>query len=290
MKVIGSAFVEFSPSVLHKNIEDVRSFRKGIGGSGANIAIAEARLGAKPQLISAVGGDRFGHFIINELEKEKVECTHVSVEKEYLTGISFYELDAEGRSNYYFYRFPGISMPEEKLMLRGIKFEREEIVTITEAAIRGAEPELDIEALKGARIFYEPNIRKTFWNEQLRERTMKVIEKAYAVFPNREELSLITGIKDIEEGAEELLKHTKLVVVKMGSEGARAFFEKRSFTAQGIEIEAKCEIGAGDTFHGAFVAALTEGKDLSEALLLANRAAAFRVATGRFPRKRDLFT
>ncbi len=287
MKVIGSAFVEFSPSAIHKNIEDVRSFRKGIGGSGANIAIAEARLGAKPQLVSAVGGDRFGQFIINELEKEKVECTHVSVEKEYLTGISFYELDAEGRSNYYFYRFPGISMPEEKLMLRGIKFEKEEIVTITEAAIRGAEP--DIEALSGARIFYEPNIRKAFWNEQLRERTMKVIENAYAVFPNREELSLITGIKGIEEGAEELLKRTKLVVVKMGSEGAKAFFEKRSFYAPGIEIEAKCEIGAGDTFHGAFVAALTGGKDLSEALLLANRAAAFRVATGKFPRKKDLF-
>jgi sugar/nucleoside kinase (ribokinase family) len=288
MKVIGSAFVEFSPSTIHKNIEDVRSFRKGIGGSGANIAIAEARLGAKPQLVSAVGGDRFGRFIINELEKEGVDCAHVSVEKEYLTGISFYELDTKGKSNYYFYRFPGISMPEEKLMLRGIKFEKEEIVTVTEAAIRGAEP--DIEALSEARIFYEPNIRKTFWNEQLRERTMRVIEKAYAVFPNREELSLITGIKGFEEGAEELLKHTKLVVVKMGSKGARAFFEKKSFYAPGIEIEAKCEIGAGDTFHGAFVAALTEGKDLSEALLLANRAAAFRVATGRFPRKRDLFT
>lgn len=288
MKVIGSAFVEFSPSAIHKNIEDVRSFRRGIGGSGANIAIAEARLGTKPQLVSAVGGDRFGQFIINELEKEGIECTNVSVEKEYLTGISFYELDAEGRSNYYFYRFPGISMPEEKLMLRGIKFEKEEIVTITEAAIRGAEP--DMEALSGARIFYEPNIRKAFWNEQLRERTMKVIENAYAVFPNREELSLITGTKGIDEGAEELLKHTKLVVVKMGSEGARAFFEKRSFSAPGIEIEAKCEIGAGDTFHGAFVAALTEGKDLSEALLLANRAAAFRVATGKFPRKKDLFT
>ncbi|MDY6985365.1 MAG: PfkB family carbohydrate kinase [Candidatus Thermoplasmatota archaeon] len=288
MKVIGSAFVEFSPSAIHKNIEDVRSFRRGIGGSGANIAIAEARLGTKPQLVSAVGGDRFGQFIINELEKEGIECTNVSVEKEYLTGISFYELDAEGRSNYYFYRFPGISMPEEKLMLRGIKFEKEEIVTITEAAIRGAEP--DMEALSGARIFYEPNIRKAFWNEQLRERTMKVIENAYAVFPNREELSLITGTKGIDEGAEELLKHTKLVVVKMGSEGARAFFEKRSFSAPGIKIEAKCEIGAGDTFHGAFVAALTEGKDLSEALLLANRAAAFRVATGKFPRKKDLFT
>jgi len=69
MKVIGSAFVEFFPSSINQNIEDVRSFRKGIGGSGANIAIAEARLGAKTQLISAVGNDPFGHFVLAHLKK-----------------------------------------------------------------------------------------------------------------------------------------------------------------------------------------------------------------------------
>jgi sugar/nucleoside kinase (ribokinase family) len=286
MKVIGSAFVELFPSRSYESIEKVRSFRKGVGGSGANIAMAEARLGAKPELISAVGNDPFGHFVINTLEKSGVDCSNMSVE-ECLTGVSFYELDREGRSSYYFYRFPGISMPEEKLNIRAHTFEEGEIVTLTEAAIRGES--FDINALSNARIFYEPNIRGTFWNEQLRERTMRVIERAYAVFPNGEELSLITGRKDVDKGAEELLSHVKLVIVKMGSHGVKAFSGKGSFSVPGIDVKVKCEVGAGDTFHGAFAVMLEEGKSLRDAVMLANRAAAFRVATGKFPGKKDLF-
>jgi len=285
MKVIGSAFVELFPSKIHEDIEKVRSFRKGVGGSGANIAMAEAKLGAKPELISAVGNDPFGSFVIDKLERSGVDCAHVSVE-ECFTGVSFYELDREGRSGYYFYRFPGISMPEEKLDIRAHTFEEGEVVTLTEAAIR--EGSFDIDALSSARIFYEPNIRKTFWNEQLRERTMGIIERSYAVFPNCEELSLITGRKDVDEGAEELLSHVKVVIVKMGGNGVKAFSKKGSFSVPGIDVEVKCEVGAGDTFHGAFVVMLEEGKSLRDAVMLANRAAAFRVATGKFPGKKDL--
>jgi 5-dehydro-2-deoxygluconokinase len=284
MKVIGSAFVEFFPSKTHEDIERVRSFRKGIGGSGANIAIAEARMGARPQLISAVGDDPLGRFIKSTLVSEGVDCSHVRCERGYLTGISFYELDREGRSNYYFYRFPGVSMPEERLGLEDVDFGEDEIVTVTEAALRGTELRLP----EGVRIFYEPNIRKVFWNEQLKKRTKAVIDKAYAVFPNREELSLITESDDIERGAEMLLKHAELVVVKLGRYGARAFSRSGSFTAAGIDVKVRSDIGAGDTFHGVFVSLLSEGKSIGEVLETANRAAAFRVATGRFPKRKDL--
>jgi len=284
MKVIGSAFVEFFPSKIREDMENVRSFRRGIGGSGANIASVEARMGARPQLISAVGDDPFGRFIRAALTKDGVDCSHVRVERGYLTGVSFYELDREGRSGYRFYRFPGVSMPEERLTLDGIEFAEGETVTVTEAALRGAELRLP----DGVRIFYEPNIRDAFWNERLRERTMAVIDRAYAVFPNREELALITGSVDVERGAEILLRHTELVVVKLGGNGVRAFSRSGSLSAPGIKVEVRSDIGAGDTLHGVFVSMLSEGRDVGEALEVANRAAAFRVATGRFPRRRDL--
>ena len=286
MKVIGSAFVEFFPSSINQDIEDVRSFRKGIGGSGANIAIAEARLGARTQLISAVGKDPFGRFVLAYLKKERIDCTTVREEEGYKTGISFYEVDRDGRSGYYFYRFPGISMPEERIDLSEVEFENGEIVSLTEAAIRSKR--FDVEHLRRTEIFYEPNIRKEFWTEELRKKTMTVVKKSHAVFPNREELYLLTGERNSEKGAKVLLKYADLVVVKLGKDGAELFTKKDHFTVSGLKVKPKSEIGAGDTFHASFISALCDGKEAGEALIQANKAAAFRVATGKFPRKRNI--
>jgi fructokinase len=78
MKVIGSAFVVFVPNKFLKCIKDINIFKKEIGGSGANIAIAEARLEAKTSLITKVGEDIFGDFIIEKLKKEGVDVKYIN--------------------------------------------------------------------------------------------------------------------------------------------------------------------------------------------------------------------
>jgi len=115
---------------------------------------------------------------------------------------------------------------------------------------------------------------------------MAVVKESHAIFPNREELHLLTGERDVERGAKTLLKYTDLVVVKLGKNGAELFTKKDHFAVSGLSVKPKSEIGAGDTFHAAFVSAISEGKEPGEALARANRAAAFRVATGKFPRKK----
>jgi fructokinase len=286
MKVIGSAFVEFIPNRFFKKIEEISIFKREIGGSGANIAIAETRLGGKTALVTKVGDDPFGNFIVEELKGKNIDTKYVEKEAGYKTGLSFHEIDERGDSNYHFYRFPGTSRPEENIDLSGIGFSKNEAVSLTEAAIRGKLEILDY--LEGTRIFYEPNIRKDFWNEKLREKTMNVAKKCYAMLPNRNELKLITKEKEIKRGAKTLLKYLSLVVVKMGKERAEIFTENERIRVEGISISPKFEIGAGDTFHGAFVVEFSKSGDLEKALRFANSAAAFRVGKGRFPGRKEL--
>ena len=58
---------------------DIQSFGAFVGGSPLNIAVGCSRLGLKPALLTGVGKDQVGDFIINFLKKEKVETQFIPV-------------------------------------------------------------------------------------------------------------------------------------------------------------------------------------------------------------------
>ena len=61
---VGAAFV------------DIKSFAAYIGGSPTNISVGVRRLGLNPALITGLGEDPVGDFILNFLEKEGVDVTY----------------------------------------------------------------------------------------------------------------------------------------------------------------------------------------------------------------------
>ena len=52
---------------------DIKSFAAYVGGSPTNIAVGAQRLGLKTAVITAVGEDPVGDFILSFLVKERVE-------------------------------------------------------------------------------------------------------------------------------------------------------------------------------------------------------------------------
>ena len=46
----------------------MKAFAKSVGGSAANVAVASARLGHRPALITKVGDDDFGQYLREALE------------------------------------------------------------------------------------------------------------------------------------------------------------------------------------------------------------------------------
>src|SRR5258706_7720541 len=83
---LGRLAVDFNAQQIGARLEDVPSFAKSLGGSSANTAFGCARLGLKAALISRIGDDAMGHFLVETLQKEGCDTSHVGVDPTRLTG------------------------------------------------------------------------------------------------------------------------------------------------------------------------------------------------------------
>ena len=71
---LGRSSVDLYGTQVGGRLEDMGSFQKYIGGSPTNIACGAARLGLRSGVITGVGDEHMGRFILEELTREGV-CT-----------------------------------------------------------------------------------------------------------------------------------------------------------------------------------------------------------------------
>src|ERR1700750_696788 len=83
---IGRFVVDFYAQQIGARLEDVTSFAKYLGGSSANTAFGCARLGLNAALISRVGDDALGGFLLETMRKEGCDVSHVGTDPSRLTG------------------------------------------------------------------------------------------------------------------------------------------------------------------------------------------------------------
>lgn len=69
------------------------------GGKGANQAVAAKRSGATVSFIGAVGNDAAGKYMLNELEKEKINLSNVQIKDTAQTGTATVLLDENGQNS-----------------------------------------------------------------------------------------------------------------------------------------------------------------------------------------------
>ena len=83
---LGRFGVDFYAQQIGARLEDVTSFAKYLGGSSANTAFGCARLGLKAALISRVGDDGLGRFLVETIAREGCDVSHVGIDPSRLTG------------------------------------------------------------------------------------------------------------------------------------------------------------------------------------------------------------
>ena len=84
---IGRSSVDLYGSQIGGRLEDMRTFQKYIGGSPTNIAAGAARLGLKSAIITRVGNEHMGRFIVEQLKKEGVNTDGIKIDQERLTAL-----------------------------------------------------------------------------------------------------------------------------------------------------------------------------------------------------------
>ena len=99
------------------------------------------------------------------------------------------------------------------------------------------------------------------------------------ITPNETEAELLTGVKVADlasaQAAERVLKRRGVahVAITLGAKGCYAAGRIHPC----VKVKAVDTVAAGDTFNGAFVVALAEGKGVDEAIAFAQAAAALAV-------------
>ncbi|GGA26542.1 bifunctional 5-dehydro-2-deoxygluconokinase/5-dehydro-2-deoxyphosphogluconate aldolase [Dyella nitratireducens] len=68
-------------------LQDATSFAKYLGGSSANAAFGATRLGLRTAMLSRVGDDHMGRFLLETLTREGCDVSHVSIDRERLTAL-----------------------------------------------------------------------------------------------------------------------------------------------------------------------------------------------------------
>ncbi|MCI2068973.1 MAG: carbohydrate kinase [Bacilli bacterium] len=278
-------------------MEDKASFKANPGGAPANVAVAVSKLGGNALMLTKVGEDYFGSFLIDCLKSYKVDTSRILRTNEANTALAFVNLDKDGERHFTFYRSPSADMLLNENEIKPEIFNRGDIlhfcsVDLVDYPVRKAHlAALKYASSRGCLICFDPNLRYNLWpsKEELLETVNSFISYADIVKVSQEELEAISGLKNREEGIKKLFRgNVKLVIVTLGKDGAEAYtLEGEKIVSKGIKPEKVVDTtGAGDTFIGAFLYRIMEGKKdfdslleerstLNEYLDFANKAASF---------------
>ncbi len=101
---LGRLAMDLYAQQVGARLEDVSSFAKYLGGSSANIAFGCARLGLKSAMLTRVGNDHPGRFLMETLAKEGCDVSHVRVDHERLTALVLLGLKDRDTFPLIFYR------------------------------------------------------------------------------------------------------------------------------------------------------------------------------------------
>ena len=85
---IGELLIDFQ-SVGTGGLKDTKQFVKNAGGAPANVCVQAVKLGQKAVYLTKVGGDGFGDFLIEVLNGEGVDTSHILRSDKYDTSLAF---------------------------------------------------------------------------------------------------------------------------------------------------------------------------------------------------------
>lgn len=263
------------------DLRKVNKFSKNMAGAEANVATGFARLGFKVGYVGKLGNDTFGRYIVDCLKSEGIDVSDLKLLDTNSTGLLFKAKTLKGDPDVeYFRKFSAastLSMEnyDEEYFLNS----RHLHATGISAALSKSTLEFSsyvMDKMKGAgeTISFDPNLRPSLW--KTKEEMIKVINslafKADIVLPGISEGRLLTGFDKASDVADFYLdKGVKLVVIKMGKEGAYYKTKEDEGFVSGFKVEKVIDtVGAGDGFAVGVVSALLEGLTIKEALRRGN--------------------
>ena len=302
---IGRSSVDLYGGQVGGRLEDMRSFDKYIGGSPTNIACGSSRLGLKTAVITGVGDEHMGRFIIEQLQREGVDIRGVKTDPQRLTALVLLGIRDDTQFPLIFYREncadmglteadidPGFIAETRAVVATGTHLSHPQ----TEAAVLKA---LRLAREQGARTALDIDYRPNLWGlagHGAGEERFIASDAVTAKLQNHLDLfDLIVGTEEefhIAGGSTDTLQALRAVraltqatlVCKRGPMGAAAFSGAipdsldEGEAGPGFPIEVFNVLGAGDGFMSGLLKGWMDDEPWPKALEYANACGALAVS------------
>lgn len=265
--VIGEALIDFIPQEKDCKLKDVITFEKAAGGAPANVAGTVAKLGGKSKLLTQLGKDAFGDYLIECMRAQQIDVSYIKQNSDYDTSLAFVSLDSEGNRDFKFYRKTAADLayaPEDIDVhcLDDVKIVHFCSVDLVPSPMRQAHIKLlELAMERDILISFDPNLRFSLWPDEqsLKETVWEFMKYAHIVKIADEELEFICGTDDINVAKDMILKdNCQMLIYTKGSQGSEIFTRKHHIVQPAYKVKAIDTTGAGDTFIGSFLYRLLE--------------------------------
>ncbi len=280
---MGRVGVDLYPEQIGVRLAEVQTFRKMLGGSATNVAVAAARYGRRSAVITKVGDDPFGPYVRDALEEFGVDSGRVGTHPTLRTPVVFCEIFPPDNFPLLFYREPMapdmtiepgdldlVEIAEVPLFWTtgtGLSAEPSRATTLAALEARGRRS-ITVHDLDYRPGFWESEREAGRWGRQ-------AVKFATVAVGGRAEAAPIVGDRPPTDTASALLDlGVSLAIVKLGPEGVLAATHDEQVTLPPVPVTVVNGLGAGDAFGGALCHGLLSGWELERTLRFANAAGA----------------
>lgn len=273
---IGEALIDFIPIEKGLSLKDTPSFEKACGGAPANVCASCAKLGENAILLTKLGNDSFGDFIVETLANVGVNTTYIKRSSEYETSLAFASLTKSGERSFAFYRKNAADLFFDKEDLAVELFDSQSILHFCSVDLVPSKmKDAHIEAIKmmrekGGIISFDPNLRIPLWSDAslLKKTVLEFIDYADIIKISDDEIRFLFDTEDIDAVKVFLFKKgVKRFIYSKGKDGVILFTPSAKYEVNGYNVSTIDTTGAGDSLIGAILTELLQ-KNISKDKLL----------------------
>ena len=302
---LGRLGVDLYAQQVGARLEDVSSFAKYLGGSSANIAFGTARLGLRSAMLSRVGDDHMGRFLLESLTREGCDVSAVKVDAQRLTALVLLGLKDRETFPLVFYRencadmalraddiAPAFIGTSKALLITGTHFSTEGVYQASLKALEYAEQH-------NVRRVLDIDYRPVLWglagkadgetrfvaNETVSAHVQSILPRFDLIVGTEEEFLIAGGGTDLLAALRKVRSLTAAaLVVKLGPQGCTVIHGPIPARLEdgaiypGVRVEVLNVLGAGDAFMSGFLSGWLEDATDERCCQLANACGALVVS------------
>ena len=285
---IGRLAVDLYANQYGCNLEDVSTFAKYLGGSSANVAFGCARFGMKSAMITRVGNEQLGRFLVKTLADEGCDVSQIRVDPERMTALAILGIKDRNTFPLLFYRDNCADMAfgpddvDESFVAQCMALHITGTHFSTPCVCSGSLRALEYAQRHDVRTILDIDYRPVLWglttpgdgqtrfipSRMVTDRLQEILPQFDLVVGTSEEYVIAGGMGDLMASLRKVRELTSAtLVVKLGPLGCVVIdgdIPERiedAFSVPSPQVAVLNVLGAGDAFLAGFLSGWLRGED-----------------------------